>query len=453
MTFARLPMRLRLTLAFAIVMALVLGATGLFLRLRLEASLDASLRDDLQARVDDVRRPLGAGEVEASAGRPNDDIYVQVLDERGRVVAASAPELERPLLTKAELARARLRGILLERESAAGLDDAMLLAAPAGAGDARFVVVAAAAVEDREEVLDSLFDLLLAGGAVALLLASIAGYALAAASLRPVEAMRRRATAISASTPGERLPLPAAQDEIRQLGETLNAMLARVELTLERERRLVADASHELRTPLARLKTELELALRQTDSVGELKQAVRSASEETDLMAKLADDLLLLAQTDERGMRLRREATDVGEVFATVAARHERRAIDAGREIDWRCAPGLAVAADRRRLEQALGNLVENALEHGAGTVGLLAFEREDVVELHVRDEGTGFPPTFLARAFERFSRADEARVRGGVGLGLAIVDAVARGHGGTAGVANRDGAGADVWLSLPRTP
>jgi two-component system, OmpR family, sensor kinase len=102
------------------------------------------------------------------------------------------------------------------------------------------------------------------------------------------------------------------------------------------------------------------------------------------------------------------------------------------------------------RLEQALTNLVDNAFRHGEGAVQVDARAGPDGVELHVTDEGPGIPEDFLGRAFERFSRADDARARGGTGLGLAVVDSIARAHGGVARARNRDGGGADVWIELP---
>jgi len=111
---------------------------------------------------------------------------------------------------------------------------------------------------------------------------------------------------------------------------------------------------------------------------------------------------------------------------------------------------GTSLSVDVPRLEQALGNLVANALEHGGGTISLTVAARDGRVELHVIDEGPGFPPAFVAHAFERFSRADAARSRGGAGLGLAIVDAIARAHGGSACVEERAGGGPDVWLAIP---
>jgi signal transduction histidine kinase len=133
-----------------------------------------------------------------------------------------------------------------------------------------------------------------------------------------------------------------------------------------------------------------------------------------------------------------------------VVNRFEWRAQEAGRTLVVDTANGVSFRADRLRLEQALGNLVDNALRHGGGTVRLSAAPADGVVELHVRDEGGGFPPDFLGQAFERFTRADHARTEGGAGLGLPIVRAIAEAHGGSAHALNREQGGADVWVAVP---
>jgi signal transduction histidine kinase len=258
----------------------------------------------------------------------------------------------------------------------------------------------------------------------------------ATGALRPVEAMRRRAAAISGNRTGERLPVPQSADELARLGETLNQMLDRLETALVRERTFVADASHELRTPLAILKTEIDLALRRGRSPEELRAALESAGEETDRLVRLAEDLLVIARVDQGRLPLRPEELDVTELLVTVAARFGVQAEPAR---------GVTVRGDRARLEQALGNLVDNAQRHGRGEVRLSATARAGTVELHVIDEGDGLPPDFAPHAFERFTRADGARGRGGAGLGLAIVAAIANSHGGSAH-AN----GGDVWIQLP---
>jgi signal transduction histidine kinase len=311
-------------------------------------------------------------------------------------------------------------------------------------------VVVGTSLEQRGDALEVLLVQLLIGLPLALVLASLAGYGLAAAALRPVESMRRRAAAISGDRTGARLPVPPAQDEIRRLGETLNAMLARLESALARERTFVADASHELRTPLALLKTELELALRRPRSPEDLERALRSAADETDRLAQLAEDLLVLARSDQGELPLRRAVVPVRDVLDGVAERFGRRAEAAGRELSVDAPDDLVVDADALRLQQALGNLVDNALRHGGGAIVLSARDEGDAVSLHVADEGPGFPDDLLPRAFERFARGDEARSGGGTGLGLAIVDVIARAHGGSSGAADRTPGGADVWLTLP---
>ena len=226
-------------------------------------------------------------------------------------------------------------------------------------------------------------------------------------------------------------------------------MLARLQAGVARERRFVADASHELRTPLALLQTELELALRRPRPPEELEQALRSASDEVERLTRLAEDLLVLARADEGRLPLRQSELSSRVLLEAVARRFTTRVASAGRRLE--VDPGdTDFPGDRLRLEQALGNLVDNALRHGAGTIRLAAVKRDGVVELRVSDEGPGFPPAFLTRAFDRFTRADEARGGGASGLGLAIVDAIARAHGGTAAAANGDGRGTVVSLTLP---
>jgi signal transduction histidine kinase len=291
----------------------------------------------------------------------------------------------------------------------------------------------------------------LLGGPLALLVATLAGYGLAASAFRPVEAMRRRAASIGGSTPGTRLPVPSSRDELSRLAETLNEMLARLEASVEHERRFVDDASHELRTPLALLRTELELALRHPRPAAELEQALRSSAEETERLSRLAEDLLLFARFDQGGLPLRREAVGVGKLLEGVADRFAHRAESAGRSVRVEAPAGMSVVADEARLDQALANLVENALLHGAGMVVLSAQAKNGSVELHVSDEGPGLPPDFLPRAFERFSRSDEARGRGGTGLGLAIVALIAEAHGGEARISNRNESGTDAWIVLER--
>jgi signal transduction histidine kinase len=310
--------------------------------------------------------------------------------------------------------------------------------------------VVGATRENRAETLRSLRTQLLIAGPVALVLATLIGYLLAGAGLRAVESMRRRAAEISSERADERLPVPHTGDELQRLGETLNQMLARLEHGLQRERRFVAEAGHELRTPLALLRAELDYALHYAEGEPELRRTVKTASQETDRLAQLASDLLLIASSDQGGLRLHPERLLAREVLASVRGRFAWRAEAEGRRLVLDAPEKLAVQGDRIRLEQALGNMLDNALRHGAGIVTLTAAASNGGVELHVRDEGRGFPPDLLGHAFERFSRAQSARSGEGAGLGLSIVDTIAVAHGGRAIVINDPDGGADVVVHLP---
>ena len=149
----------------------------------------------------------------------------------------------------------------------------------------------------------------------------------------------------------------------------------------------------------------------------------------------------MIARSDQGQLPIRREELRVGELLERVRDRHAPEATVA-------VADGLVVDADPLRLEQALGNLLDNARRYGGPEIELAAEARDGAVRLHVRDDGPGFPEDLAA--FERFTRGDSARGRGGAGLGLAIVAAIARAHGGDAGAATREGGGADVWIELP---
>jgi len=442
-----LPIRLRVAAAFAAAMAIVLAATGGFLYVRVGTHLAQALDRELRVRADDLGALVRDGGSLGAGGRLIEpgEAYAQLLDRRGRVLDATPALRRTPLLTAHELGRAARTPLFAGRNAVPGLDEpSRLLAVPVG----QRVLVVGATRQDGAETLASLRDLLLLAGPIALLLATAAGYLLAGLSLRSVEAMRRRAAGITAGRPGERLPTPRTGDELERLAQTLNAMLARLEDALERERGLVADAGHELRTPLALLQTELELALRHAGDADELREAIRGASAETQRLAQLAEALLLLARSDSGSLPVRRDRLHASDLLCTVATRFEWRAAEARRPLQLEACESTALDGDRLRLEQALANLVDNALRHGAGTVTLAALRRDGTVELHVRDEGPGVAPELVPRAFERFTRADVARAGPGSGLGLAIVRAIAEAHGGDVGVE-----GADLWLSVPVAP
>jgi two-component system OmpR family sensor kinase len=453
----RLPIRARLTLISAALMALVLAVSGVFLYLRLRADLleavDSGLESQAAALLPNVLRSDGALGVGGGLIDPG-DAFAQVLGT-GAVVLQSSPGLRSaPLLTVAEVAG--LRGPRFLERVAQTVDEeveARLLAVPVAGGR---VLVVGASLDDQHEALGRLAGLMAIGGPLVLILAGGVGWVVAGAALRPVERMRIQAAAISASEPGRRLPPAGTGDEVARLGETLNEMLDRLEQALQRERRFVDEASHELRTPLANLRVELDLALRRARSSEELEAAVRSAADETERLARLAEDLLVLARADRGRVPVRREEVDVAELVGGEVDAFAARARQAGITIEARVPTGLRSSVDPLRMRQAVGNLLDNAVRSTPpqGTVTIEVGHADGFLSLEVRDTGEGFPAAFLRNAFEPFARPDASRSRpdrdAGSGLGLAIVRAVAEAHGGTVEAANRPGAGAAVRLRIP---
>ena len=235
---------------------------------------------------------------------------MQVLDDAGQVLGASAGHANPQLLSAAEIRAAERSPQLIGRGNRY-----RLYAMPLQGGER--IVVAGVSLATRDAALDKLDDSLWIGVPAALVLASIAAYFLAAAALAPVERMRSRAAMISTDEISTRLPLPEANDEIQALGRTLNAMLDRLEEGLNHERQFVANASHELRMPLAVLKAELEVALRERGGEAQLRAAMHSAIEETDRIVKLAEDLLLLARAHDGTLPLRPLSIGVGELVSS----------------------------------------------------------------------------------------------------------------------------------------
>jgi YD repeat-containing protein len=450
-TLARLPIRLRLALAFTGVIALVLLVAGVFLTREFQGDLDRSIDTAQRAQAQDivalVRTAPSPAAVLASGER-----YAQVYAADGRLLASTRPARRRRLLNPDEVQTAARTPVTVERRSING-SQVRLLGVPARLQNGeRAVVVIGDSLRLRDSSLTSLDRLLLIALPLALLVAAFAGYEVAGAALRPVDRMRSRAATISESDPAERLPVPQARDEIATLANTLNEMLDRLEAALARERRLVSDASHELRTPLTTLRAELELALRSERTATELRAAIASAHEEARRMSTLADDLLILARADQGRLPLRPEPCAARDLVAAAVRRAEGAFAQAGRSIEARDGSSgvLVVLADPGRLSQALDNLIANSLLHGNGPVELTVEQAGKMVELHVMDRGAGFGDEFLTQAFERFSRDARGASPQGAGLGLAIVETIARAHGGVVAARNRPEGGADVWLTLP---
>ena len=452
----RLAIRWRLTVAFAGALALVICALIALIYLRVSAELDQAIDSGLRARASTLstlaqeRDPTRAGQRLRADLAAHGESFAQVIDSDGHTLLDAAPG-SLPLLNASQIAAALRHPLLTDGHPVQrGGDPSRLYAVPVNVGAHRYVAVVGTSLHDRDHAVQGLVTVLVISGPLALLILSLVGYAVVSGALSPVEQMRKQAAVISAEATGRRLPIAAGDDELARLGRTLNAMLERLEQALIHERDFSANASHELRTPLAMLKTEAELALAQPRTPTEMRAAMVSVAEQTERLVALAEDLLAISRADRGELAIKPVRTDATDLLHSLRRRFEPRIASQGRSIEFQESDPVLIDCDPMRLEQALGNLLENALRHGDGPIELRLKSNADTIEFHVRDHGHGFPQDFIAKAFDRFSRADGARARGGSGLGLAIVRMIAEAHGGQAQTRNGPEGGADVWISLP---
>jgi signal transduction histidine kinase len=293
------------------------------------------------------------------------------------------------------------------------------------------------------EATDTLMFYLWFGIPILILVVGAATYFFSGRALRPVEAIRSRVAEMSEKDLDQRVPVPAAHDEIRRLADTMNGMIGRLQDAQGVQRRFVADASHELRSPLATIAAGLELLQRDTTDPA----TVTALRGETERVNRLVEGLLLLARADERGLQPRREEIDLDEI----ADAEQGRPGEGGVRVAVRAEP-VRVIGDRGQLVRVLRNLVDNARRHARAEVLVTVVRDGDEAVLEVADDGPGVPEADRARVFERFVRLDDARARsdGGSGLGLAIVSEVVAAHGGTVELGEAPGGGALFRVRVP---
>ena len=458
-----LPIRVRLTVWYAALLAVIIVVLGAFLVVQLRADLQQQVDRDVRDGADMIARSfVAAGTPEflevAETVLPRGGSGAQVLDPQGRILLIYGdPVATRhmaPASARADALRGRPRLMTVSLGEDGQRFRAMVLAVQR-LGDPRVVVVAESLANVERSVNQVLLLLLLAGPA-ALAATALGGWWLARKALLPVERMTSQAEEISIDRLHERVAVPQAKDEIGHLAVTLNAMLARLEQGIIDKHRLIADASHELRTPLAVMRAELDVSLRSRDLSAESREVLESAREEVGRMSRTVDNLMTLAEVDEGRLGLLptrvqlREAVDAAARQLGPLAEAKRVQLEVGGE-------DCETQADRLRLDQALTNFIENAIKYAGpgGQVRVTTWSHGDRVGVTVVDDGPGIPPEAGPHIFDRFYRVDSARSRehGGSGLGLAICHEIADAHGGRVWVESEEGSGSAFSLALPRTP
>ncbi|SMQ18992.1 Signal transduction histidine kinase [Streptomyces sp. Ag82_O1-12] len=459
--------RARATLGATLVVAVALVAAGAAVLLSLRSNLIGEAGTEAERSARAVASELAAGTpYDKLSGLDGDDGPVQVLDEHGRLVAASE-DLEKISGTDSGQVKPRPAakptgeddddsddaGDPLEAGEISG-ESVFSNGSATIDGDAEDYRFAAVEVETHDRghlkvyagsplaaehgAVRTALTVMLIGFPLLLGVVAAVTWLVTRRALRPVEGIRREMAAITRSEDlARRVPEPDTHDEIARLASTTNETLAALETSVERQRRFVADASHELRSPIASLRTQLEVAAAHPELLD-----LDGAVEDTVRLQRLAADLLLLARLDA-GERLGDARVDLAGLAREAAEGRTGVTVDA---------EAVEVAGSRGQLGRVLANLLDNAQRHARSAVTVNVRREGDRAVVGVADDGDGVPEDDRERIFERFVRLDAARSRddGGAGLGLAIARDVAVRHGGTLTAGRGPAGGALFELRLP---
>jgi signal transduction histidine kinase len=447
----RRSLRARLTLATSTGLALALALAAVLLLSALHASLIRAL--DLSARQGavEVAALLDQGRLPSPVPVAPGTLTIQVLDATGRITNIS-PGADRlvPMLPPAQ-ARAAVRSGQARTLAGPPLGLPSLLRVVAVGAAGHHVVIAAISYTQASDSLATLAKVLAIGTPLLFGLLALATWLLTGYTLRPIAALRRGAAEVTGTGVPQALPVPPAQDEVHLLAVTLNDMLARLAEAQQRQRDLVSDTAHELRSPIASIRAQLEVALDHPDGL-DWTETARDVHADTLRLARLTEDLLLLARLD--GQPLRRKPTDLAAVCESVAVRYATARVPVRTEA---ADPGerCVVTGDQDALARLLVNLLDNAVRHAASRVCVSVRADGGWAVLTVTDDGPGIAPEDAERAFGRFARLDDARSRAGeegAGLGLAIVKSTAEAHGGSVSLDDA-GPGLRATVRLPLAP
>jgi hypothetical protein len=449
-----MTVRLRLALVYSVAIAATVALVGVIVSWQLGTALRTSLDQTLEAHATAAMTSLEnngqSGLQEGDIGGPP-GVFLAIFDAQGKRIDATAgvpPSLApaSPGVTRYELSTA-----------------ASTYALHMVTADTGTRVVAGSSVAGIQDTLDRLARSLVVVGGMAAVASLLGGWWLARRALRPVAQITAEAARIGATDLDRRLPVSGRRDELQALALTLNGMLDRVAEALRRQRAFVASASHDLRTPIAALRTELELAEDPRTTEAELRAAVRSAHADAVRLGELATGLLELASAGADGRALVRAPVATDVLVESVARRTEPLARERAADVS-RSAPGRVVRVDRLRLEQALTNLVVNAISYGPPgarvdvvarvepadvSAGSTDPDAASILSIDVLDRGPGIPPEFASGLFEPFRRGPSG-VGHGSGLGLATAAAAIRAHHGSIGHEARSGGGSRFWIRVP---
>jgi two-component system OmpR family sensor kinase len=469
--------RFRLVLWFTAILAVVLFAFSTFLFYTQSRNLQDEAIHELDRRVTGLAGNIqtalhqGSGQILIPNGLLRDtDVFV-LLGPEGQVLASQGPVTPQEVI---QIVSAGLQVTPRANESPAiywtspGSQNYAFVVTPVQGMMGVNVILVFGGILDPGALIRR-FLLTLAGGSLLTLAIALAGgFWLADRAMRPVKTITQAARTIGETDLSRRLNMHS-KDELGELAKTFDAMLARLQAAFERQRQFVADASHELRTPLTIVNLETSRAIASRRSPQEYQHALGIIHSENDFMTSLVNDLLTLARMDAGQTTIEKTSLDLSDVAVETIERLTPLATRNGVTLEAGALPETLIPGDRQYLLQMLSNLVENAIKYTNGDTRRVCVETgttEGSAWVRVSDTGPGIAPEHLPHLFDRFYRVDKARSRddgtdsdpkapGGSGLGLSIVQWIAKVHGGQVHVESTPGKGTtfEVRFDLQSSP
>ena len=424
-------------------LAIGLAIGGVALTVLLRSGLERASDETARQTAQDVALLVDAGRLPDPVPAGGTTL-VQVVDQQGRVLAASAgADRLVPAVSADQLAAAVEGPVTVPGAQFGVLGPVRVIALPAGSTNDPNTVLVGSPSGDIDDAVRVVRTAVIVGYVLLLAVLAAVLWLFVGATLRPVEALRAAAEKITGANSNDTLSLPDSADEIRRLAETLNDMLARLEVSRNRQRAFVADAAHELRSPLTSLRTQLEVAAATGDEPDPADLVA-----EVDRLTGLVEDLLLLAKVDD-GKPPTRQRLDIREIATVIAKRYAASRVP----VTVLVMDTPAVEANPGAVARVLANLLDNAVRHAATAVTVtVRSTAEGGASVVIADDGPGIPAGDRERVFERFTRLQDARDRdsGGSGLGLAIVRELINQQGGSISLADTTtGPGRDPGLSV----
>jgi heavy metal sensor kinase len=460
----RLPIRWRFTLWFGATLATVLVAFSLLLLLvmrhQLLASVDAELEEELREISGEIGSAKKTREMFARLHRgfaEHGDYYFEVTRPTGETLFQSkALEGQRVLAPEATSKIGSLQdgGLEFNSREVQGVGPSRVVSTNVEGPGGPYVVGAAKSLELFNRQLSLVTTVLVASIPVALVLALLGGYTLARRALSPIDRIVDVANRITATDLQQRVEAVNPTDELGRLSQTINSLIDRLQKAIEETRRFTADAAHELRTPLAVLRSGIEVALRSPRSAEDYRRALEAAVDESNRLAKLADQLLFLSRQDAGMTQIEREEVRLDALLKDVVDRFEIPAKESRLTLSIEPIEACSVCGDDVRLSQVFFNALDNAIKYTpqGGRITVRAHRAGPRVRVEVEDTGVGISPEHLGQVFKRFYRAEPQpnAARNGVGLGLAIAKSAVAAHGGEIWLESELGRGTVLSVELP---